>query len=163
LGIGGPNRLFSAACASGGLALGSAYDQVRLGRASAMLVCGADFLAEVPLGGFNSLRMVSRDNCRPFSRDRGGIVLAEGGAAVLIEPLDQAVARGATIICEIRGCGVGCDADHMTRPHPEGIARTMRGALDDAGMSAADIAFVNAHGTGTKVNDTSEADRKSVA
>lgn len=157
LGIGGPNRLFSAACASGGLALGSAYDQVRLGRAPAMLVCGADLLAEVPLGGFNSLRMVSRDVCRPFSRDRAGIVLAEGGAAVLIEPFDQALARGARIICEIKGYGIGCDANHMTRPHAPGIARTIRAALKNAGISPSNVGFVNAHGTGTKINDTNEA------
>lgn len=156
--IGGPSRLFSAACASGGLAIGSAYDQVRLGRASAMLVCGADLLAEVPLGGFNSLRMVSRDLCRPFSRDRTGVILAEGAAAILIEPLDQAVERGANIICEIKGYSVGCDADHMTRPLAAGIARTMRGALENAGVAASEIALINAHGTGTKVNDASEAE-----
>lgn len=156
-GIGGALQIVSAACASGGIAIDAAIAQIRAGRLDRVVICGADLLANVPLAGFNSLRMVSQDCCRPFSRDRNGIILAEGAAAIVFEPTDSAGGRGAKVFAQLAATSCGCDADHMTRPAAEGIARTMRRALTSANIVPAEIGLISAHGTGTKVNDSAEA------
>ena len=100
--------------------------------------------------------MVSPDTCRPFSKDRHGMVLGEGAGMLVLEPLDAARARGATIYGEIIGLGMSADASHITQPSAEGAARAMRGALRDAGLEPESVGYINAHGTATQANDATE-------
>jgi nodulation protein E len=102
------------------------------------------------------MRVVSGETCRPFSKDRSGMILGEGGAMLVLEPLDRAQARGARIYCEIAGAGMSADAHHITQPTVEGPVRAMRMALRDAGVAAGQVQYINAHGTGTDVNDVTE-------
>lgn len=156
-GFEGPCALGSAACASGIVAVAHAADLIRRRRATRMVICGADTIAEVPLSGFNALRMVSHNGCRPFSRNRDGIILAEGAAAIVLEDAESASRRGVGSPVEISGWGVRSGGDHMTRPSVDGIHSAMSDALDDAGASLECVGFINAHGTGTKINDRVEA------
>jgi nodulation protein E len=103
------------------------------------------------------MRVVSADTCRPFSRDRNGMILGEGAAMFVMEPLDTAVARGATIYGEICGFGMSADAGHITQPSAAGAARSMRAALRDAGWNPEQVGYINAHGTATLANDVTEA------
>lgn len=158
LGLDGPFAAVSNACASGTAALGYAFDLVRTGRAPLMLAVGTDALNETAFGGFNAMRAMSDDRCTPFSRRRRGMVLGEGAAALVLEPLDAALARAARIYAELCGYGVGADAHHMTAPDVAGCARAMRVALSDAGIAPADVDYINAHGTATPLNDAIEAE-----
>jgi len=108
------------------------------------------------LKAWEAMRVVSGETCRPFSKDRTGMILGEGGAMLVLEPLDRAVARGANIYCEIVGAGMSADAHHITQPTVEGPVRAMRMALKDAGVAAESIDYINAHGTGTEANDPTE-------
>jgi nodulation protein E len=105
---------------------------------------------------WEALRAVAKDTCRPFSRDRSGLVMGEGGAALVLERMDRAQARGATILGEIAGFGMSSDAGDITAPDPSGAARAMRAALDDAALDPDSVDYVHAHGTGTILNDLSE-------
>lgn len=124
-----------------------------------MLCGGADGLCELTYAGFNSLRAVSPEPCRPFRRDRDGLSLGEGAAILILERRGEAEARGVSILGTLLGAGASCDAHHMTAPDPEGRgpARAMQAALADAQRSPESIDFVNAHGTGTLHNDAAEA------
>jgi 3-oxoacyl-[acyl-carrier-protein] synthase II len=148
---------FSAACASGGLALGYAADLIQAGVTRRVLVGGADALADVPLLGFANLRIVSAHGCRPLSHDRDGMTLSEGGAFLILEAQDEARAAGRQPYAEILGAGGSCDANHMTRPHAPGVLQAMRQALAEAALAADDLGAINAHATGTRANDAEEA------
>jgi 3-oxoacyl-[acyl-carrier-protein] synthase II len=152
-------QVVSNACASGTSALGLAFRYVKSGRDDLALVAGYDPMSAFTFWGFNSLRLVTPERCRPFDTRRSGLVLGEGAAAFVLEERDRAVARGAPIFGEILGYGETNDAHHPTHPHPEGrgALAAMNRALHEAGLSPADLDYVNAHGTGTRANDASEA------
>lgn len=157
LGLQGPSFGTTSACASANHAIGLGMQFVRAGIADAMVVGGA----EAPIGwgvfkAWEALRVLAPDTCRPFSKDRAGLVLAEGAAAVVLEPLDRAVARGAPILAEIAGFGTSADAGDLVAPTLDGPVRAMRAALADAGMAPEDVDYVNAHGSGTPMNDATE-------
>lgn len=157
-GLRGPCYAVASACASGNHAIALAADTIRAGRAEVILAGGAD--ASVVVGVFKSweaLRVLSADTCRPFSRDRTGLVLGEGAAVLVLEDWDHARRRGATILAEVAGSGMSADAADITAPGIEGAAAAIQGALDDAGLHASEIGYVNAHGTGTKLNDRIES------
>jgi nodulation protein E len=156
-GITGPSFTISTACASAGHAIGQALQMVRTGQTDLALTGGS----EAPfsfgiLKAWEAMRVVSPETCRPFSKDRRGMVLGEGAAMMVIEPLDAALARGATVHAEIVGFGMSADACHITQPSSEGAARAMRAALRDAKLAPEDIGYINAHGTGTSANDIAE-------
>lgn len=159
LGLGGPNALLPAACAAGNYALGHGFDLIRQGRVAAMLVGGSDALAEVTYAGFHKLNSMAPDVPRPFSADRQGMMVAEGSGVLVLESLEGAQARGATILAEVVGYGLSCDAHHITSPHPEarGAIAAMRAALAQAGQGPEAVGYVSAHGTGTEANDKVEA------
>jgi nodulation protein E len=156
-GIHGPTFTFSTACSSSAHALGHAFWMVRSGAAPLAIAGGAD--APIYFGNmkaWEAMRVVSQDTCRPFSLDRGGMILGEGAAMLVIEPLDVALARGARPIAEIVGFGMSSDASHITQPLAEGAARAIRGALKDGGLAQEQVGYINAHGTGTEANDKME-------
>jgi nodulation protein E len=157
-GITGPSFTISTACASASHAIGQAYWMVRSGAAPLVITGGS----EAPfsfgiLKAWEAMRVVSPDTCRPFSKDRHGMILGEGAAMLVLEPLEAARARGARIHAELVGFGMSADASHITQPSPEGAARAMRAALRDAALSPEQIGYINAHGTGTQANDVSES------
>ena len=156
-GIVGPSWTVSTACSSSNHAIGQAFWMVRNGSAECALVGGSE--APFSMGvmrAWEAMRILSSDTCRPFSRDRKGLVLGEGAAMLVLEPLDRAVARGAKIYAELTGFGMSADAHHLTMPSPAGAARAMRAALSDSGAAVDTIGYVNAHGTGTLANDVTE-------
>ncbi|OCW57458.1 beta-ketoacyl-[acyl-carrier-protein] synthase family protein [Hoeflea olei] len=157
LGLEGPVFGVTSACASGNHAIVSAVDQIRLGRADVMLAGGAELaLIYGPLKAWESLRVLARSVCRPFSADRDGLVLGDGAAVAVLESYEHARARGATILAEVAGVGLSADASDIVNPTLEGPARAMRACLEDAGMSAAEVDYINAHGTATQANDQTE-------
>ncbi len=156
-GITGPSFTISTACASAGHAIGQAYWMVRAGMTDVALTGGS----EAPfsfgiLKAWEAMRVVSPDTCRPFSKDRRGMVLGEGAAMLVLEPMEMAQARGARIHAEIVGVGMSADAAHITQPSADGAARAMRRALKYAGLAPEQIGYINAHGTGTLANDATE-------
>lgn len=158
-GITGPAYTVTTACASATHAIGQAFHLVRSGSVKAA-VCGGH---EAPLTyGFlkawDSLHVVSPTACRPFSADRDGMTLGEGAAIFTLETLEAAEARGATVLAEIAGFGMSSDAHHITQAQPAGPAAAMRRALKDVGAAPVDVDYINAHGTGTAVNDRAEAE-----
>ncbi len=165
LGAKGPSSAVSTACAAGSNAIGDAFRLLQMGKADAM-ICGGAESAITPLGvaGFASAKALSFRNddpataSRPFDKERDGFVIGEGSGVLVLETLDHAQARGATILAEIVGYGTTCDAHHITSPTPGGVggAAAMRLALDDGGLSADSIDYVNAHGTSTPANDSNE-------
>ncbi|HEX5761285.1 MAG TPA: beta-ketoacyl-[acyl-carrier-protein] synthase family protein [Thermoanaerobaculia bacterium] len=158
LGLTGPVQTISSACASGALAVGAAFQAVRAGEVEVALAGGSDSLCQLTYAGFNALRAVAEGPCRPFRGDREGMSLGEGAAVLVLEPLERALARGATPLAEVCGAGFSCDAHHMTAPEPQGAgaAAALAAALADAGLPPERIDFVNAHGTGTPHNDLAE-------
>ena len=157
-GIVGPSYTISTACASASHAIGQAFWMVRNGMVDAAIAGGSE--APFSLGflkAWEAMRIVAPDTCRPFSRDRKGLILGEGAAMLLLEPLEHAQARGAKIWGEIAGFGMSSDAHHLTQPLAEGAARSMRSALDDAAVGPEVIGYINAHGTGTLANDVTES------
>ena len=157
-GIGGPCYTVSTACASATHAIGQAFWMVRNGVVDAAIAGGSE--APFSMGflkAWEAMRIVAPDTCRPFSRDRKGLILGEGAAMLVLEPMESALARGAKIWGEIAGFGMSSDAYHLTQPLAHGAARAMRGALLDAGIEPQAIGYINAHGTGTQANDVTEA------
>ena len=161
----GPNSTNSMSCASGTIAVGDAFRQIRDGYADVMIAGGAEApLAPLCFGAFSIIKAMSTRNddpagaSRPFDRDRDGFVMGEGAAVLILEEYDRAIARGAHIYAEIVGYGLSNDAYHMTAPRPDGsqAARAMRLALDDAHIAPAEIEYVNAHGSSTPLNDPTE-------
>jgi 3-oxoacyl-[acyl-carrier-protein] synthase II len=159
LGFNGPITIISNACASGTNAVGHAWDLIRRGQAERALAGGYDTVSELVFSGFDSLQVISPTDCRPFDARRDGLALGEGAALLALETLDSARRRGADILGEITGYATAIDLHHLTQPHPLGETSlaVMKEACATARVSPADIDYVNAHGTGTQLNDSSEA------
>ncbi|MGD9781433.1 MAG: beta-ketoacyl-ACP synthase II [Kiritimatiellia bacterium] len=164
-GMKGPNFAIVTACASGTHCIGEAFEIIRRGRADAMLAGGAEgAICELGVGGFNAMRALSTRNdspetaSRPFDKDRDGFIMAEGAGMLILEEYEHAQARGAKIYCELAGFGCTGDAYHITAPDASasGPSRGMQLAMQDAGLTPADIDYVNAHGTSTVLNDAGE-------
>jgi nodulation protein E len=157
LGIVGPTYTVSTACSSSNHAIGQAFWMVRNGTARMAIAGGSEAVFSLGfLKAWEAMRVVSPDTCRPFSKDRRGLILGEGAAMLVLEPLESAQARGARIYAEVLGFGMGSDAFHITQPSPDGAARAMLAALADAGLTTEDIGYINAHGTATQANDATE-------
>jgi nodulation protein E len=157
LGLRGPVFGVTSACSSSNHAIASAVDQIRLGRADAMLAGGTDApMVWGILKGWEALRVLSPDTCRPFSANRQGLVLGEGAGMAVLESFEHASARGATILGEIIGVGLSADASDIVAPTVEGPENAMRACLADAGLTPEGVDYLNAHGTGTKANDQIE-------
>jgi nodulation protein E len=157
LGLRGPVFGVTSACSSSNHAIASAVDQIRLGRADVMIAGGTDApLVWGILKGWEALRVLAPDTCRPFSADRQGLVLGEGAGMAVLETYEHAMARGAAILAEVAGAGLSADASDIVAPTIEGPEAAMRFCLADAGLNPEDIDYLNAHGTGTKANDQIE-------
>lgn len=161
----GPNFGTTSACASSTHAALVAFDNIRLGRADVMLTGGSEAaITAAGVGGFNAMHALSTRNddpqhaSRPFSKSRDGFVMSEGGACLVFEELEHALARGAKIYAEVVGCGASADAYHLTASHPEGLGAkfVMVNALKEAGLTTDDVDYINVHGTSTPVGDISE-------
>ncbi|MGL4412570.1 MAG: beta-ketoacyl-ACP synthase II [Bacteroidales bacterium] len=165
-GFRGPNYGTISACASSTNSIIDAFNLIRLGKANAIVTGGSEAsITPSGIGGFNSMQALSTRNdeptkaSRPFSASRDGFVMGEGGACLVLEEMEHALARGAKIYCEVVGGGMSADAYHLTATHPEGLGAklVMQRALKDAGMSSEDIDYINVHGTSTPVGDISES------
>ena len=157
LGVTGPVYTISTACASANHAIGQAFWMVREGTVEVAITGGSEAIFSFGfLKAWEAMRVVAPDTCRPFSRDRKGLILGEGGAMLVLEPLDAARARGAKVYGEIAGFGMSSDARHITQPSVEGPASAMRSAIADAGIALEEVGYINAHGTGTITNDVTE-------
>ena len=154
----GPRATIATACSSSATAIGCGVDAIRAGEIDAAIVGGSESLSEVTFGGFNSLRSVDEEYCRPFDLNRKGLSLGEGAAFLILEEAEHARKRGGKILAELMGYGLSGDGQHMTAPDPEGkgAARAMEEALKDAGVSPEDVGYINAHGTATPANDAAE-------
>jgi 3-oxoacyl-(acyl-carrier-protein) synthase len=152
----GPVTTFSSACTSGLVSIGHGYEIIRSGDRDIMVAGGADHLQEQAFAGFNSLRIVSKDICRPFDKNRKGLIIGDGAAMVVLEDYNHAKKRGAPLFCEITGAGMSCDAFHVTAPSSHGALTAMEKAIESAGISPGEINYVNCHGTGTAANDNAE-------
>ena len=161
----GPSYVTVSACASGNNSLIDAFNYIRLGMCRAVVTGGSEAAVhEAGVGGFNALHAMSTRNddpgtaSRPYDKDRDGFVLGEGAAAIILEDLEHAKARGARIYCEVIGGGMSSDAYHITAPHPDGLGAElcMRFALEDAGLEPTGIDYINTHGTSTPIGDPQE-------
>jgi nodulation protein E len=158
-GIRGPSFAVASACASATHAIGLAFHMVRQGLVDSALAGGTEACLNFgSIRGWEGMRVMAPDVCRPFSKDRRGLVLGEGAAVVVLETLDGARARGAEILGEIVGFGMSADAADLTNPDIGGMCRAMTGALGDARVAPSEVQYVNAHGTGTTVNDATETE-----
>ena len=164
-GFKGPNFATVSACASASNAIVDAFNYIRLGKADIFITGGSEAAISQPgVGGFNAMHALSTRNddfqtaSRPFDKDRDGFVLGEGSAALIVEELEHALARGAKIYAEIAGSGLSADANHMTSPHPEGLGAklAMRAAIEDAELKLENIDHINTHGTSTPAGDVAE-------
>lgn len=162
-GIKGPNATFSNACVSSAEAIGHAYQQIATGQLNSAICGGTESLVwETIMAAWCKLRVMTTQNetpqtaCRPFDKNRSGMVMADGAGILVLEEYEQAKARGATILGEINGYGASCDASHVTAPCSEGQVRAIQAALTDAHASPSDIQYISAHGTGTMLNDATE-------
>jgi 3-oxoacyl-[acyl-carrier-protein] synthase II len=158
-GFRGPMTIIGNACASGANALGHAWHLLRHGHAERVLTGGYDALSQLVFAGFDSLQALSPTQCRPFDAQRDGLALGEGAAMLTLETLEHARRRGADILGEICGYGAATDSHHLTQPHPEGSAAvaSMTAACEAARVRPEQIGYLNAHGTGTPLNDSAEA------
>jgi 3-oxoacyl-[acyl-carrier-protein] synthase II len=157
-GISAPRQVIANACASGTNAIGHAFECVRSGKYQRVLTGGYDALSELVFVGFDSLQAATPEKCRPFDRDRSGMVLGEGAAILALENFEAAQARGTEILAEIIGYGISTDNHHLTQPDPSGSGprQAMEQALRSAAVSAERIDYINAHGTATPFNDAAE-------
>jgi 3-oxoacyl-[acyl-carrier-protein] synthase II len=165
LGTKGPLASECTACAASNMAIGDGTDAIRLGRADVMLCGGTEAaINKVGIAGFGAMRALSRRNddpghaSRPFDLQRDGFVMGEAGAVLVLEELEHAKARGARIYAEVAGYGVSADASHITEPDPTGVnpARALKMAMADAGVTPAEVGYINAHATSTPIGDSSE-------
>ena len=161
----GPNYCTVSACASSNTAIINAFDTIRLGKATIMIAGGSEAaITEGSVGGFNSAQALSKNNenplqaSRPFDKDRDGFVMGEGAGALILEDLEHALKRGATIYAELVGTGMAADAYHLTGTHPEGLGAVlgMKYAMEEAGIEANEVTYINAHATSTGIGDISE-------
>jgi 3-oxoacyl-[acyl-carrier-protein] synthase II len=164
-GFRGPNFAVTSACASSTNAMMEAFNLIRIGKADIILTGGSEsVVSEAGVGGFNAMKALSERNddpktaSRPYDKDRDGFVMGEGAGVLVFEEYEHALKRGAKIYCEVAGAGATADAHHITAPHPEGLGakNVMLQALADAGMEAADIDYINTHGTSTPLGDIAE-------
>jgi 3-oxoacyl-[acyl-carrier-protein] synthase II len=158
-GFRGPVTVIANACASGANAIGHASDMIRSGMADCVLTGGYEALAELIFVGFDCLQALTTEQCRPFDLNRSGLVLGEAAAFLILESENSVKNRKAKILCELSGYGHSTDLHHLTQPDPTGAAqlRAMKMAFEQSGICPSEIGYVNAHGTGTKINDVSEA------
>lgn len=158
LSLNGLRTTIMTACSSSAVALGHALDMIKLGYQDVMVAGGVESLCRLTYSGFNSLRSVDIEPCRPFDLERKGLSLGEGSAFLILEDLDHAIRRKARIYAEFLGYGLSCDAGHMTAPllDGKGAAIAIKKAIEDAGISPADVNYINAHGTATPLNDLME-------
>jgi 3-oxoacyl-[acyl-carrier-protein] synthase II len=157
-GFSGPKATVTTACSSSATSIGYGADLIQSGKAQAILCGGSDALSELTFGGFNSLKAMDPSPCRPFDRKRAGMSLGEGAAILVLESLDEAAKRGAKIYAEFLGYGIGGEAYHITAPEPTGTAeaRIMEQAIEESGIKPSEVDYINAHGTGTPLNDKVE-------
>lgn len=153
------SHIFMNACAAGNYAIASSFNEIKNGRCTFALAGGVDALCYTAVMGFNRLLSVTPDLCRPFDKNRRGMIVGEGSAFLLLESMEHAAARGAHIYAELSGYGLGVDAYHITTPRPDGhgAVTTMKRALRCASLRASDIDYISAHGTGTVANDAAES------
>jgi 3-oxoacyl-[acyl-carrier-protein] synthase II len=152
----GPNSMFSTACAAGNYAIGYGYDLIKLNKSDMVLSGASDPMSRIEYTGFNQFSAVAPEKCRPFDKNRKGMMLAEGAGILILESLDHALSRNAKIYAEIIGYGLSCDARHMTNPSIEGVSQCMKNALSEAGIKPIEVDYISAHGTGTQANDRTE-------
>jgi 3-oxoacyl-[acyl-carrier-protein] synthase II len=164
-GFRGPNFAVVSACASSSNAMMEALNLIRMGKADIVVTGGSEaVISEAGMGGFNAMKALSERNddansaSRPYDKDRDGFVMGEAAGILIFEDLEHALARGAKIYCEVAGAGASADAYHLTAPHPEGLGakKVMESALEDAGLKATDINYINTHGTSTPIGDGAE-------
>jgi 3-oxoacyl-[acyl-carrier-protein] synthase II len=157
-GFRGPNVMIPTACAAGNHAIGHGMNLLQSGRADLVLAGGADSFSRLAFTGFARLAAIAPEKCQPFSKDRKGMMVGEGAGVLILETLESARHRGASIYAELLGYGLSCDAHHMTASHPEGLgtAAAMKQALEHAGVRPEDVDYISAHGTGTPTNDRME-------
>jgi 3-oxoacyl-[acyl-carrier-protein] synthase II len=157
-GFSGPKATITTACSSSATSIGYGADLIKTGQAKAVLCGGSDAMSELTFGGFNSLKAMDPSPCKPFDRGRAGMSLGEGAAIMILEDFEEAVKRGAKIYAEFLGYGIGGEAYHITAPQPNGIteARIMKEAIEEGGFSPERVDYINAHGTGTPLNDKVE-------
>jgi len=155
-GLSGPLCSFSCACVSSLGAISHAFSRVRHGEAPVMIVGGSDRMREADFAGFNALRAMDRDSCRPFDTTRRGMMIGDGAAMLVLEDEAHALARGARPLMRLSGMGLATDSHHITSPNAQGLIRAMQQALTQAGRRAEEITYVNCHGTGTALNDAAE-------
>ncbi|MCX8118018.1 MAG: beta-ketoacyl-[acyl-carrier-protein] synthase family protein [Desulfobacterota bacterium] len=155
----GPRMTIATACSSSATAIGYAADLIRKGDCKAVVCGGSEALCELTFGGFNALKAMDPTPCKPFDRNRAGMSLGEGAAILVLEDGEEALRRGARVFAEFLGYGIAGEAHHITAPEPEGTveARVMRMAMEEAGVSPAEVDHINAHGTGTPLNDRVES------
>jgi 3-oxoacyl-[acyl-carrier-protein] synthase II len=159
LGFHGPITIIANACASGSNAIGHAFSMIQSGQAQRVLTGGYDALSQLVFAGFDSLQALSTTECRPFDAARNGLALGEGAALLALETLEHARQRDATILGELVGYGASTDCHHLTQPQPEGEAalQSMQAACASAVVEPEQVGYINAHGTGTPLNDSAEA------
>jgi 3-oxoacyl-[acyl-carrier-protein] synthase II len=157
-GFSGPKFTVTTACSSSATAVGYGADLILTGKSKAIVCGGSEALSELTFGGFNSLKATDPSPCRPFDRKRAGMSLGEGAGILILEDLDEAERRGVKIIAEFLGYGIGGEAYHITAPEPTGIggARIMKEAIEESGIPVTEVDYINAHGTGTPLNDKAE-------
>ncbi len=155
----GPCLMIPTACAAGNYAIGYGFDLIRAGRTDVVLAGGADAFSRITYMGFARLGAIAPECCQPFDKNRKGMVPGEGAAVLVLEPLEAARARGATVFAEVLGYGISCDSHHMTAAHPQGdgAIRAMAMALRESGLRTTDVDYISAHGTGTPTNDRVES------
>lgn len=158
-GFSGPKATITTACSSSATSIGYGADLIRKGDCKAVVCGGSDSLCELTFGGFNSLKAMDPSPCRPFDRKRAGMSLGEGAAILILEDYEEAVRRGARVYSEFLGYGIGGEAHHITAPEPNGVieARVMKEAMEEGGVSPDQVDHINAHGTGTPLNDKVES------
>jgi len=152
----GQNYMFPTACAAGNYALGYGFDLIRNGNLDYVFAGGADSFSYVAFTGFQRIYAMAAEKCQPFDKERKGMMLGEGSGILILERLDLAQARNATIYAEILGYGLSCDAFHPTAPDPNGISRAMEKALRESNLTYKEVDYICAHGTGTSSNDKAE-------
>lgn len=154
--IKGHNFMFSTACAAGNYAIGYGFDMIRIGKAEIVISGAADPFSRIEYTGFNQFKAVSPQRSQPFDKNRKGMILGEGAGILILESLESALRRNASIYAEILGYGLSCDAHHMTSSSVEGIINCMRKAMNEARITPDDVDYISAHGTGTLTNDRNE-------
>ena len=145
------------ACSAGNYGIGYGHDLIKNGQSVMVIAGGSDAFSRIAFTGFNRMYAMASSKCCPFDKKREGMLLGEGAGFVVLEPLTSAMKREAHIYAEVLGYGLSCDAAHMTIPHEEGVAQVIRKAIKLAGIEAADVDYISAHGTGTPINDKTES------